>query len=345
MHSHFLSKNKLLSKLKFRKLNRDKKRKGLGRSILLWSAYIALGCCFVAALIFAWFSKDLPTPSKIAGRKPAISTKIYDRTGETLLYETGDQKRTIVNSDQISKYLKDATIATEDSNFYKHHGVDIKAIAAATFEKLTGRRRITRGGSTITQQYIKIALLTSNRSLTRKIKEAILAVELEFMFSKEEILTMYLNEIPYGNATAGAEAASRTYYGKPAKDLTIAEAATLAAIPNAPTYYSPYGTHVDKLINRRDYVLDQMVKSGKVSSSEAEEAKKQDTTTLGVAIKPRHDSMLAPHFAMYVLEEVADKYGEEKIQKEGLKIITTLDYEKQRAAEEAISEGVPKLSK
>ncbi|MEK7096390.1 MAG: PBP1A family penicillin-binding protein [Patescibacteria group bacterium] len=305
---------------------------------------------FIAMLLltggaFAWFSKDLPTPTKIANRKATESTKLFDKTGKILLYETGEQKRTLVTSDQVSQYLKDATISTEDANFYDHHGVDPKAIAAAVIEKVTGKRVLTRGGSTITQQYVKNALLSSNRTLTRKIKEVILSVELEMMFSKDEILTMYLNEIPYGNNTAGAEAAARMYYGVPAKDLTLAQAGTLAAIPKAPTYYSPYGVHAKELVNRKNYVLDRMVSAGKISKDEAEKAKQEDTTTIGTALKPRRDNMLAPHFAMYVLEKVADEYGEEKIQKEGLKIITTLDYEMQKKAERAVNDGTAKILK
>ncbi|HOX41199.1 MAG TPA: biosynthetic peptidoglycan transglycosylase, partial [bacterium] len=203
-----------------------KQRKHLGRNILIYSAYTGLAFVIAIAVAFAWFSKDLPTPSKIANRKPAISTKIYDRTGEILLYETGEQRRTIVTSDQISQHLKDATVSVEDPNFYKHHGVDFVAIVKAIGGRILGKTNVTRGASTITQQYVKNALLTSDRSLIRKGKEAILAVELEFMFSKDQILTMYLNEIPYGNGAAGAEAAARMYYGKPAKDLTLAESAT-----------------------------------------------------------------------------------------------------------------------
>lgn len=307
--------------------------------------YMVLALIFCTAAAFAWFSKDLPTPSKIAGRKPAVSTKIYDRTGQTLLFETGEQKRTIVKSDQISLYLKDATVSVEDSKFYEHRGIDFKQIAAAVVEKLLGRTKVTRGASTITQQYVKNALLTSNRSLTRKIKEAILAVELEFMYNKDEILTMYLNEIPYGNGTAGAEAAAKMYYGKTAQDLTLAQAATLASIPQSPTYYSIYGTHVDRLIIRRNYVLDQMVKNGKITEEDAIKAKAEDTTTIGLAVKPRRDSILAPHFAMYVLEQIADEYGEDQIQKEGLNIITTLDYDKQKIAEKSVTDGVPKNTK
>jgi len=308
-------------------------------------AYVAIVFVFITAIAFAWFAKDLPTPTKIANRRAVESTKLYDRTGQTLLYETGDQKRTIVESNQISQYLKDATVATEDADFYKHHGFNAKAVMAAVGEKVFGRTRRTRGASTITQQYVKNALLTSDRSLTRKFKELILSVELEFMFNKDQILTMYLNEIPYGNSNAGAEAASKMYFGKPAKDLTLAEAATLAAIPQAPSYYSPYGTHTKELVARKNYVLDRMVETGKISKDEADKAKHVDTLALGTELKPRHDTMLAAHFAMYTLEKIAEQYGEEKVQKEGLKIITTLDYDKQKMAEQAISDGVPKLTK
>lgn len=307
--------------------------------------YILIAFVFITAIAFAWFAKDLPTPSRIANRHAAESTKIYDRTGQTLLYETGDQKRTIIKSDQISTYLKDATVSTEDAKFYSHHGYNSTAIISAVVDKVTGKTRRTRGASTITQQFVKNALLSSDRSITRKFKELILSVELEFMYNKDEILTMYLNEIPYGNSNAGAEAASKMYFGKTAKDLTLSEAATLAAIPQAPTYYSPYGTHSQELIKRKNYVLDRMVETGKVSKEEAEKAKSEDTTTLGGALKPRHDTMLAPHFGMYVLEQIVDQYGEEKIQKEGLKIITTLDYDKQKIAEQAVTDGAAKFEK
>jgi penicillin-binding protein 1C len=347
-----------LNKNTFAKLNPIKqlkmgKKRPIFKLIMIWGAYGLLGFCLVAAFAFAWFSKDLPTPSRIANTKTAESTKFYDRTGTILLYETGEQKRTVIKNDQISQYLKDATVSIEDTKFYQHHGINYKAIASALYEKITGKRQVTRGGSTITQQYVKNALVGSDRSITRKIKEAILAVELEFMYNKEEILTMYLNQIPYGNATAGAEAAAKLYYGKTAKDLTLAEAATMAAIPNAPSYYSPYGAHVicqpdsnsPCLISRRNYVLGQMVKTGKITQVEADEAKKVDTTTVGVAVKPRKDSILAPHFVMYVQEQIADQFGEDKIQKEGLTIITTLDYDKQKIAQDAITNGITKVNK
>lgn len=312
---------------------------------LFYLLYASVAFLFVLCLAFAWFAKDLPTPSKIANRKAVESTKLYDRTGQTLLYETGDQKRTIIKFEDMPQNIKDATVSVEDANFYKHHGFDTKAILSAVYSKITKKTARTRGASTITQQYVKLALLTSDRSVIRKFKELILAIELEFMYSKDEILAMYLNEIPYGNNTAGIEAAAKMYYGKTAKDLTLSEAATLAGIPQSPTYYSPYGTHTKELINRKNYVLDRMLDTNKITKDDADKAKLEDTTTLNVALKPRRDSMLAPHFAMYVLENIADQYGEEKIQKEGLKVITTLDFEKQKIAEKSVQDGMVRITK
>lgn len=331
--------------LNIRKILSPRKEKLSWKKVGRYALYVLIGFVFIVAAMFAWYSKDLPTPSKIASRAATQSTKIYDRTGQTLLYETGEQKRTIVKSDQISDNLKEATISVEDANFYKHHGFDPKAIFAAVWSRVAHRSNSRGGASTITQQYVKNALLDSNYSLTRKIKELILSIELEIMYDKDEILTMYLNEIPYGGNTAGAEAAARMYYGVSAKDLTLAQAATLAAIPQAPTYYSPYGTHTQNLIYRRNYVLQRMVDSKYITQDQADAAKKEDTTTLGTVIKPRKDNMLAPHFAMYVIEQAVDEFGEEKIQKEGLKIITTLDMDKQKIAEESVTGGVAKINK
>ena len=322
-----------------------KKNKHFWRVFWFYSMYVVLGLILAVAVSFAWFSKDLPTPAKIASIKPAQSTKIYDRTGTILLYETGDQKRTIITSNQIPNYLKEATVATEDATFYTNHGVNFLAILSAVKDKLLGHTAVLRGGSTITQQYVKNALLSPDRSIVRKIKELILAIEIDFMYPKDQILTMYLNEISYGNSAAGPEAAAQMYYGKSAKDLDLAQSATLAAIPQAPTYYSPYGTHVDKLVSRKAYVLDRMVKTGKISQAQADDAVKEDTTTINVSLKPRKDSILAPHFAMYVMEQVVNQYGEDAIQKQGLTIITTLDYAKQQAAQDAVTAGVPKNAK
>lgn len=319
-------------------------RKWTWKSIIRTCSYWLLGFLLFIGILFAWFAKDLPTSDKIANIQIAQSTKIYDRTGQTLLYETGDEKRTIITDDQISQYVKDATVSVEDPNFYSNFGIEPKAILSAIGSRLLGKTNTLRGGSTITQQYVKNSFLTSDRSLSRKIKEAILSIEIEFMYNKEEILTMYLNEIPYGNATGGIEAAAQLYYGVSAKNVTLAQAATLAAIPQAPTYYSLYGSHTDALVARRNYVLEQMVKYGKITQEQADAAKNEDTTTVGTIVKEKHDSILAPHFALYVLQQAADKYGEDAVSK-GLTITSTLDWNKQQAAVKAVDNGATKLTK
>lgn len=323
----------------------QKAKRNVWKNIGRYALYVLIALIFLTAFTFAWYSKDLPTPDKIARRSATQSTKIYDKTGEILLYETGEQIRTIVKSDQLPDVLKEATIAIEDDNFYNHNGFDLRGLISALWQKISGQTSRTRGASTITQQFVKNALLDSERTLARKIKELILAIELEVMYSKDEILTMYLNEIPYGGNIAGAEAAARTYYGKPAAELTLAEAATLAAIPQSPTYYYPYGTRTEELISRRNYVLKRMVQTKYITQEEAEAAKEVDTTTVGLALKPRKSTILAPHFAMYVIEQATKEFGEEKIRKDGFKIITTLDYEKQKLSEEAVSKGSDKISR
>lgn len=326
------------------RLNSKPRKKINKKRVFKVIAYALLAVLLSISIVFAWFSKDLPTPDKIAKMQPSQSTKIYDRNG-VLLYETGELKRTLITSDQIPQNIKDATVAVEDQSFYQNHGLNFKGIARAAFRDIFHIGSGTQGGSTITQQYVKNALLYSDQTIARKIKEVILSIELEFMYSKDQILTMYLNEIPYGGQTAGVEAAAKMYYGKPAKDLDLAQAATLAAIPQAPTYYSPYGIHTDKLGYRRNYVLDQMVKTKYITREQADEAKKQDTTTVGTVVKPRRMSLLAPHFSLYVLEQAATQFGEKRVEKEGLSIYTSLDYEKQKIAEKAVSDGMTKVTK
>lgn len=317
------------------------------KSITKFLTYFSLGLVVFVALLFAWFAKDLPTPGKIAKRAPAQSTKIFDRTGN-LLYETGIQKRTSVESDKIANNLKQATVSIEDKDFFKHHGFDFRGILRAAYNDIF-KKGSTQGGSTITQQFVKTALLDSKRTFTRKIKELIISIEIEQMYSKDQILAMYLNEIPYGSNVAGTEAAAQMYYNIPASNLSVAQAATLAAIPRSPTYYSPYGTHTKELIVRRDYILGKMKDQGYINEQQLNDAKNIDTTTVNldyeknpVGVRPRKDSIKAPHFALHVLDQLVEKYGDEKINKEGLKVITTLDSAKQTIAEKVVSEGAAK---
>jgi len=301
----------------------------VGRFLLYFSGALFL---FIA-LLFAWYAKDLPAPGKIKKLHPVESSKILDREGNVLYSVYGEQRRTIIDKKEMPETIKQATIAAEDKDFYKHHGINFRSIIRAAFYNLTHKESI-QGGSTITQQYVKNALLSPKRTLSRKIKEVILALEIEAMYSKEDILAMYLNEIPYGSNAYGIEEAAKTYFGKSARDLNLAESAVLAALPKAPTYYSPYGSHPDKLEKRKNYILDRMVALKFISQEEAEKAKKEKIT-----YKPFKENIKAPHFVMYVKEKLIEMYGERMVEEGGLKVTTTLDPKKQEFAEKAIEYG------
>lgn len=284
--------------------------------------------------LFAWISKDLPNPDGIINRSVTVSTKIYDRKGETVLYDIhGNIKRTLIKMDNIPKHVINATLTAEDRNFYTHKGFSITGILRSVLKNIFTGSKV--GGSTLTQQFVKNAILTNEKTYTRKIKEILISYRLENKFSKDQILNMYFNEIPYGSVIYGVEAASQSFFGKSAKDLTIAEGAILAAIPQAPTYYSPYGNNKDKLIARQRYIIDSMVELSHITQDQAEQAKNEK-----IIFKPLQDSIIAPHFVMYVKELLSEKYGEEFINQEGLKVYTTLDLDKQKIAEEAVKQGV-----
>jgi len=334
-------KNELIDNTKNALKKPKKKRKWLRRifKFFLWCGVFGL---LFAIGVFAYFAKDLPSPGKLSKRQVVESTKIYDRTGEHLLYEIhGEEKRTTIPLKEMGETIKAATLAAEDQTFYQHHGIQFKAIARAAIYDLLGRK-VSQGGSTITQQLIKNTVLTPERTFTRKVKEVILSVELEQKFSKDEILEMYLNEIPYGSNAYGIQAAAQTFFGKNAKELGLAESALLAALPKAPTYYSPYGPHTEELKSRQEYILDQMQKMGYITPSEAQTAKEFDVIA---EIKPFQESIQAPHFVMYVKEQLVNKYGEKQVEEGGMKIYTTLDWEKQQIAEEAVKKGVANNAK
>jgi 1A family penicillin-binding protein len=301
------------------------------RLLALLTIFVAFGA--LAAFVgIVWISRDLPNPNQLIEREVAQSTKIYDRNGEHVLYEVhGEQKRTLVSLNQIPKYVQGATIAVEDKNFYNHGGFSVWAMARTMVTNVLYGR--SAGGSTLTQQFIKNAVLTNEKTATRKIKELILAQQIEKRFSKDEILQMYLNEIPYGSNAYGVQAASQKYFNKDVGQLTIAEAALLAALPQSPSRYSPYGPNKELLLGRKDYILDLMTQQGYISETEKEVAKKE----VLVFSKPE-TSIIAPHFVMYVKSILAEKYGEKTLEQGGLKIITTIDYDKQKIADEVIAE-------
>ncbi|NQT49855.1 penicillin-binding protein [Candidatus Kuenenbacteria bacterium] len=298
---------------------------------------IILGLIFVIYIVgaFAWYSRVLPDPSKLLERNISQSTKIYDRDEETVLYDVhGTEKRTLVELEEIPEFVQWATISAEDKHFYEHKGYNLLAMfKGVIIDPLMGKR--ARGGSTLTQQFVKNSILTNERRLSRKIKEFILSYKIEKVFEKDEILQMYLNEIPYGSVAYGIQSASQTFLDKDVQDLTLGEAAVLTALPQAPTYYSPYGSHKDELFIRQGYVLKQMVDNGYITEEQAKVASEEK---IEFALKKQ--SITAPHFVMYVKELISEELGDELVETGGLRVVTTLDLEKQEAAEDAVSSGV-----
>ena len=297
------------------------------------------GILLVAGLLIWIATLDIPDLSSFDERRILQSTKIYDRTGEVLLYDLHqDVRRTVIPFDEMPESIKEATIAIEDDQFYSHIGIDIAAIFRSALINIqnSGDPFSGVGGSTITQQVIKNSVLQREKRLSRKVKEAILAIKLERVMTKDQILEVYLNESPYGGTIYGIEEASQAFFGKSARELTIAESAYLAAIPQAPTRLSPYGNNRDQLEKRQDLVLERMRINGFITTEEFEAAQAEEVafeTEIVSGIK-------APHFVMYIREILAEKFGEEALAEKGYKVITTLDWELQKAAEEIVAEKV-----
>jgi len=292
-----------------------------------------LGAGLLITGIFAiWVSTlQLPDFKSFTERKIQSSTKIYDRTGTILLYDVHqDIKRTVIPYEDMGINILNATVAIEDSEFYQHSGIRISSIIRSTvWAKLTGKK--VQGGSTITQQLIKNTLLTPEVSISRKIKEWILAIKLEKVMSKEDILALYLNEAPYGGNIYGIEEAAKAFFGKNPKDLTLAESAYLAAIPNGPTYYSPYGKNKDKLDERKNLVLKRMLDINFIKQEDYDKAKAEVVTFL-----PKQPMNIgAPHFVFFIKDYLENRYGVDALENGGLKVITTIDYNLQKKAEES----------
>lgn len=295
----------------------------------------------IGAGVLIWVSTlEIPDLSSFAERRVLQSTKIYDRTGEVLLYDLHqDVRRTVVPFEEISRHIKNATIAIEDDQFYNHHGLDLRAIMRAAITNLrAGDLLGGQGGSTITQQVVKNAVLERGKTLTRKAKEAILSVKIERTLEKDEILAIYLNESPYGGTIYGVEEAAQAFFGKSAAEVTLPEAAYLAALPQAPTYLSPYGSNRGALEARQERVLKRMRLNNFISEAEYEDALGTE-----VAFAPQLVSGIrAPHFVMYVREQLARTFGEEALGERGMRVITTLDWDLQKHAEEVVAEYAAK---
>lgn len=316
-----------------KKSKRVKKHSRIKRIIFgIFVLFFIAGTLGITMAVY-WITKlQMPDLSAFENRKIAQSTKIYDRTGTILLWDIhSDIKRTLVPFDKISRNIKNATVAIEDSEFYQHKGIDIPAIFRSIFNDIiTGSKK--QGGSTITQQLAKNAMLTKEKTFTRKIKEIVLALKIEKEISKEKILELYLNEISYGGSNYGIEAASQSYFGKKSEDLTLAEATYLAAMPKAPTYYSPLGNNRDELEERKNLVLRRMQELNFIT----EEEKKQAENEKIVFLNKDDLSIKAPHFSIFIRSYLEEKYGKDLVEEGGLKIITTLDYDLQKKAEEIV---------
>lgn len=300
---------------------------------------IALGFFLVGGVI-AWAAlMPIPAINNFESREVAESTKIYDRTGNVVLYDVhGAVRRTSVSLDEMSPYVRQATIDIEDDTFYTNWGFRPLAFLRAVIADIT-TGSYGQGGSTITQQVVKNALLTKEKTPTRKLQEIILALRLDKKYSKDEILETYLNENPYGGTIYGVQEAAQYFFGVDAKDVDLAQAAYLAALPQAPTYYSPFGNHRDALDSRKNLVLQRMYTLGHITKEEYEAAKAEQVqfrSEAEVGIK-------APHFVFYIREYLEQKYGVDAVDQGGLRVYTTLDYDLQQKAESVVQKWAPQM--
>ncbi len=326
-----------------------------GAIMALKVAGVGLVACFILLVgVFAYFRKDLPNIKDISGDNLGGSIVYYDRTGQTVLWQDYNAvKRIPVKTDQMSKYMRQATVAIEDKDFYNEGAFNVRGIVRAGIHDVTNSGGPVQGGSTITQQLVKLnQSWTQDRTITRKIKELILAVDLEREYSKDDILTGYLNVAPYGNVQYGVESAANDYFGISAKDLDLAQSAFLAAIPQSPGYYSPYNSPKynpatsednfgsEDVIHRQHYILDQMVKQGYIKQADAEKAKTEDVLAQIKPFQTHYSGIKAPYFVLAAKNQLEKKYGAETVKRGGWKITTTLDLGLQNIAEDLIQKNL-----
>lgn len=308
-------------------------KKSMFRRISKYLFFTFAVCVLVFTIFILVLEMGLPDPKQLTNRQVHQSTKIYDRTGTNLIYEIfSEKKRTVISLDDLPSYVINATLAVEDKNFYSHHGIAWKSLARAVVSDVLRLKSGRGGASTLTQQLVKNAIVGNERSLTRKLKEALLALKIERTYSKKEILELYFNEIPYGSTNYGIEAASVNYFGTHAKNLSIAQATTIAALPQAPTRYL---NHIDQLTTRRDYILNIMVTQGFITKEEATHAQQEK-----IEISRDFGGAVAPHFVLMIKEQLTETFGEQTVDQGGLSVITSLDLAKQKIAEEEVTKGV-----
>ena len=308
---------------------------GLVSSLVFFGLIALIVLTFFSFIVFA---KDLPSPHKLTARDASLSTQIYDRNGKLLYDIYGDKNRALVNWNQLPDYVRQATISIEDKDFFKHKGFSILGIGRSVISIVLFRD--LQGGSTITQQVVKNTLLSPERTLTRKIKEFILSIQVERKYTKDEILQIYLNEVPYGGTAWGIEAASQTYFNKEAKDLSLAEAVILAGMPQRPSYFSPYGSNPKAYIGRAEDVARRMREDDHISKQQEDQLKQEIPN---VQFSSNDQGIKAPHFVFYVKDLLAQKYGDKVVEQGGLKVKTTLDLDLQNEAQKVVAEEVGKI--
>ena len=317
--------------------NRNNKPGSWKRTLLKVTLWGLLGCIVIgftgASILYFKYSDDLPDVRALKEYQPNIITKVYSDTDE-LIAEFFIEKRIMVEFNLIPLHLKQATLAVEDSSFYYHFGIDPKAIIRASIVNYRAGH-VVEGASTITQQLTKILFLSPQKKFERKIREAILAIRMELIFSKDEILEMYLNQIYYGHGSYGVAAAARTYFGKELKDLTISECAMIASLPKAPTHYSPYN-NLNKALKRRDHAIRRMEHHGFITEEEMQAAL-AEPLELG-EVKGMLNK--APYFIEHIRQFIQENYGSKQLYQDGMKIYTTLNLKKQQAAEQALKDGL-----
>lgn len=326
-----------LRQLKRRFGNKRTRLQVLSTAALIGLGGVVAGLLLVG-ILFAWYAKDLPRPDKVR-RVEGLSIEVLDREGVNLYDIFEDENRKPVDFATLPEHLKNATIAVEDKDFYTHQGVSTTGIARSVVNiVLFGN---IQGGSTLTQQLVKNVLLTSERTLPRKIKEAILAIQIERKYDKDQILQMYLNEAPYGGTAVGVESASQYYFAKPASELTLIESVILAGLPQSPTRYSPFTGGEDAYVWRAEQVLRRMREDGYITKEQEEEVK---TQLPEVEFAGGEEGLKAPHFVAYVREQLIEKFGDDVVETGGLTVTTTLDWELQQEAQEIVREEIEEVA-
>jgi len=289
-------------------------------------------------ILYTSIFKDLPSPTELTTRSQSVTTKIMDRNNQVLYRIYQDENRSLVPLAQISPFMISATIAIEDQDFYLHHGISLSGIARAFTANL--KNDSVQGGSTITQQLVKNRLLSNEKTLTRKIKEALLSIMVELTFSKDEILEMYLNQVSYGGSTYGIEEAAQRYFGKSAQNLSLAESALLAGLPAAPSVYTPFGSNPELAKARQKEVLRRMVEDGYISHNQSILATNDELVFRDDVV-----DIKAPHFVMYIKQLLAEEFGEEAVMNDGLEVITTLDLPLQEETEQVVADEIDSIKR